>query len=119
MNVFEHFIESLCHESNIVKQIMENIKPMNLTEEEKSEFQLATKCHICEKAYMTESKMKKLYQGKKLEARIKGEILTTLLENIEVLHMIDVTYNMDGKIIKYLYFFITYEAMTLTLLLKH
>jgi len=51
VNVFEHFIESLCHESNIVKQIMENIKPMNLTEEEKSEFQLAAKCHICESVH--------------------------------------------------------------------
>ena len=53
---------------------MENIEPMNLTEEEESEFQLATQCHICEKAYMTECKMKKIYKGKKLEARIKGEV---------------------------------------------
>jgi len=47
VSVAEKFLNSLLKEADEISRIMENIVPMNLTEEEENEFQAAEKCSLC------------------------------------------------------------------------
>ncbi|XP_044019500.1 uncharacterized protein LOC122859882 [Aphidius gifuensis] len=54
-NCIEWFIKELEELSHNVDNILENIKPMNLTFDEELQFFNATKCHICKKLFTAEN----------------------------------------------------------------
>ncbi|XP_021341715.1 uncharacterized protein LOC110442433 [Mizuhopecten yessoensis] len=47
-DVVDNFFTQLIQEEEAICQILQNVKPMSLTEEEESSFQKATTCHICQ-----------------------------------------------------------------------
>ncbi|XP_044005905.1 uncharacterized protein LOC122850919 [Aphidius gifuensis] len=54
-NCIEWFIKELEELSHKIDNILENIKPMNLTFDEELQFFNATKCHICKKLFTAEN----------------------------------------------------------------
>ncbi|KAK3108933.1 hypothetical protein FSP39_019099 [Pinctada imbricata] len=47
-DVSEHFLRSIMEEEEEIKEILRNVEPMELSEEEQTEFENSTHCHICE-----------------------------------------------------------------------
>ena len=54
----EVFLQKIFEEKKRIMKIMEDIKPKNLTQNEKKSFNQATMCHICEEPFLGEDDVK-------------------------------------------------------------
>ena len=57
-NAGEVFLQKIFEEKKRIMKIMEDIKPKNLTQNEKKSFNQATMCHICEEPFLGEDDVK-------------------------------------------------------------
>ena len=57
-NAGEVFLQKIFEEKKRIMKIMEDIKPKNLTQNEKKSFNQATMCHICEEPFFAEDDVK-------------------------------------------------------------
>ncbi len=81
INVAAQFLNSLLKEADEIKTIMSKVVPMNLTEDEEVQFQLADTCHLCSNPFLSKEELKlklknsgKKNFGKRLQEMIKGEV---------------------------------------------